>query len=225
MSRYFQHLLILSVIAISVTVWSAPALAIEQGDWLVRLRGIGVIPTDESGGIRPDLTNDILDPQPAVVPEIDITYMLTDNIGIELIAATSPHDFEGGGPTIGTLGDVASTWLLPPTLTVQWHFLPKGKFRPYVGAGVNYTITYNEDAEPVLENALGGPTDVDASNSFGFAVQAGFDIGIDDRWFFNVDLKYIDMSVDIDLTTGTTKRTVEVEINPIIFGVGIGYRF
>jgi len=207
-----------------LTIGTTPALALEQGDWLVRLRGIGVFPTDDSGGIAPDLLNAKVEAQPAYVPELDFTYMATDNIGLELILATTHHDVDGEGAIAG-LGQVADTWLLPPTLLVQWHFLPDSRFRPYVGAGINYTITYGEDATGSLEAALGGPTKVKLDNSFGWALQAGMDVGIDENWFVNVDVKYIDLDVDAEITTAGTKRTTEVEINPVIVGLGIGYRF
>lgn len=203
---------------------ATPSLAVEQGDWLVRVRAIGVLPTDDSGGISPDLLTARLEAQPAIMPELDITYMATDNIGIELILATTPHDIDGKGAISG-LDKVADSWLLPPTLLVQWHFLPKGQIRPYVGAGVNYTITYGEDATGSLETALGGPTKVELDNSFGWALQAGVDIGIDERWFANIDVKYIDIDVDAKITTGGVTRDADVSIDPVIVGVGLGYRF
>ena len=157
------------------------------------------------------------------MPEIDFTYMVTSNIGLELIAETSPHDIEGQGAIAG-LGNVADSWLLPPTLLLQYHFDTNSRFRPYLGAGVNYTITWGENADASLEGVL-GPTDVKLDNSLGFAVQAGMDIEIDDRWFVNLDVKYIDIDVDAKLTSGGVIRTTDVSIDPIIFGVGIGYRF
>jgi outer membrane protein len=199
-------------------------MAAEAGDWLVRMRAIGVLPTDESDGITPDLTAGKLEAQRAVVPELDFTYMATENIGFELILATTPHDVEGRGSIAG-LGKVADTWLLPPTLLVQWHFLPNSRFNPYVGAGINYTITYGEDATRSLETALGGPTKVELDNSVGWAVQAGMDVSLDEHWFLNIDAKYIDMSVDARIKTGGTTRKDNVDINPVIVGAGIGYRF
>lgn len=214
----------LAALAAILITTATPAFALEQGDWLVRLRGIGVFPTDQSGGISPDLPTAEVEAEPAYMPELDITYMATKNIGVELILATTPHDVEGKGAIAG-LDKVADTWLLPPTLLVQWHFLPDAQLRPYVGAGLNYTFTYGEDASGSLETALGGPTKVELDNSFGWAVQAGMDVGIDENWFFNMDVKYIDLDVDADIVTGGTKRTTEVEINPVIVGIGVGYRF
>lgn len=210
-------LLILLILPIS------ESLALDQGDWLVRLRGIGVIPTDEGNGIAPDLLNSGLEPQNAIVPEIDITYMATSNIGVELILATSPHDLDGTGG-IAALGKAAETMLLPPTLLLQYHFDTGTGFRPYLGAGLNYTITYLENADRSLEAVL-GPTTVSADNSLGWAVQAGVDYHINERWFINFDVKYIDIGVDVELNSAGTVRTLDVDINPVVVGIGFGYRF
>jgi outer membrane protein len=202
---------------------SNAASARDAGDLLVRLRGIGVVPTSDSGGISPDLLTAGLEAQPAVVPELDLTYMITDRIGVELIAAVSPHDLEATG-SLSALGDVATAMLLPPTLTLQYHFLPNGQIHPYIGAGINYTVMFAENAERSLENTL-GPTDVSADNSVGFAAQIGVDVDINSGWFVNLDVKYIDISTDIKLKSIGTTRTVDVDINPVIVGLGIGYRF
>ena len=209
-----------------VAMDAAPALALEAGDILVRLRGIGVIPTANSDGIQPDLTTSGLEAQPAGVPELDFTYMVTDNIGLELILATSPHDLDFTGLR-SDIGKGAESWLLPPTLLVQYHFMADRSIRPYVGAGVNLTIVYGENATQSLVNARGGPTNIKADNSIGWAVQAGVDIDLDDRWFFNLDIKYIDIGIDVAITTPATSttRTTRVDINPIIVGADIGYRF
>lgn len=205
------------------TLPASAARALEQGDWLVRLRAIDIVPTDKSGGIAPDLTSSGLDPQSAIVPELDITYMATKNIGVELILATSPHDLDGTGG-IANLGKAAETMLLPPTLLAQYHFDTGTKFRPYVGAGVNYTISYAENADRSLEAVL-GPTSVRADNSLGWAVQAGVDYDLNDRWFLNLDVKYIDISLDVELNSRGTIRNTQVDINPVVVGVGFGYRF
>ncbi len=101
------------------------------------------------------------------------------------------------------------------------------RFSFVFGAGVNLTIVYGEDASQSLVNALGGPTNLKADNSIGWAVQAGVDIDLDDRWFFNLDIKYIDIGIDVAITTPATSttRTTRVDINPIIVGADIGYRF
>lgn len=181
----------------------------EGGDspWLVRVRGIFVMP-DESASMSGlagtvNLDNDL-------VPELDITYFFTDNIAAELILGTTNHN---ASASVGVnLGDV---WLLPPTLTLQYHFDPKGQFRPYVGAGVNYTIFYNADS--------GAVANIDYDNAFGFALQAGLDYDLGNQWVFNVDVKRLWLNTDVSVNNGAI--TADVDIDPWIIGAGFGYRF
>lgn len=203
---------------------SAPAHA-EAGDFLVRGRFIVVAPQDGSSGITPAFPNDGVSVDTAYAPEIDFTYMLTKNIGLELIAATTKHSASGRSGTPAAVGKLLDTWVLPPTLTLQYHFAPDAGFRPYVGAGLNYTIFYNERASGSLEAALGA-TDVSLSNSFGWALQAGADVPLNSSLFLNFDIKYIDMDTTARLsTTAAGVQRVDVDINPIVIGVGIGMRF
>lgn len=199
-----------------------------QGDWLVRLRGIVVAPTENSTDVTQLPAGSRVGVENAVVPELDFTYFLTDNIAAELILATSPHDIVAEGPIAG-LGEIAEVMVLPPTLTLQYHLMPEGDFiRPYVGVGVNYSIFYSQDATDSLVNTL-GQTDVDLDDSVGVAFQLGADFPINDRWFLNADVKYIQIDTDATLTSvadgETTVRTVEVDLDPIVAGVGVGFRF
>ncbi|WP_416899450.1 MAG: OmpW/AlkL family protein [Minwuia sp.] len=158
------------------------------------------------------------------MPELDFTYFFTDNIAAELILATTRHQIKGQG-ALGGINNAASAWLLPPTLTLQYHFNPGGDLQPYVGAGINYTIFYGEDADGALVGAVGA-TRVEAENSFGLAVQAGLDYRIADNVFLNLDVKYVRIDSDVTLTTANAgvQRT-DLNINPVIVGVGLGYRF
>ena len=159
------------------------------------------------------------------MPEIDITFMATDHIGFELIAATTKHSASGITGTTGGIGKLASTWVLPPTLTIQYHPFAEGALRPYVGAGVNYTLFYSEDASGALEGAV-GPTRVHMSDSVGWALQAGVDIDLNERMFLNFDVKYIDIDTTARLTTTAAGvQRVRVHLDPIVAGVGVGMRF
>jgi outer membrane protein len=158
-----------------------------------------------------------------VVPELDFTYMATNNIGFELILATSKHNISGTG-SLEPVGPLATTWVLPPTLTAQYHFAPAAKIRPYVGVGINWTIYYSSGASDELVSAVGA-TNVDLSNSVGVALQGGIDIDLSPKVFLNFDIKYITMGTNATLTTGTLVNTVDVDINPLVFGFGIGTRF
>ena len=195
----------------------------EQGDLLVRLRGIVVSPTEKSGPVEPAFPGANVSVGDAVMPEIDFTYMLTKNVGAELILATTKHDISGKGDLAG-LGQIADTWVLPPTLTLQYHFAPDAAVRPYVGAGVNYTIFYSEGASTSLQNAIGN-TRVRLDDSFGYALQAGVDFDLNERLFANLDVKYIDIDTTATLVTGGAANRVDVSLDPLVFGIGLGMRF
>ena len=202
---------------------ATPAFA-DAGDTFIRLRGIVVAPNEDSTGITPAFPTERVSVNNAVAPEIDVTHMLSNNIGVELIAATTKHSVSGVSGTTGTIGKLASTWVLPPTLTVQYHFAPEAKVRPYVGAGVNWTLFYNEKASRGLETAVGA-TNVNLSSSFGWAAQAGIDIDLNEKMFLNVDVKYIKMDSNARLnTTAAGLQRVGVDINPLVFGVGVGFK-
>lgn len=208
--------------ALAMSLAATPALA-EKGDVLVRLRAITVQPQDKVGPVLPTFPTSGGSITDAYAPEIDFTYMITNNIGVELIAATTKHCVEGGG-SLAAVGRLACTWVLPPTLTLQYHFVPEGKIHPYVGAGVNWTMFYREKASSQLNAAIGA-TNVDLSNSFSFALQAGIDFDISEKMFLNLDVKYVDMDTNARLTTGALVNNLRANINPLIVGVGVGWRF
>ena len=138
--------LLVSGLMASSYMMAVPQIAeAEQGDWMVRGRVIAVLPDEGASlsvggtGIPGDV--DIGD---QYVPELDITYFFNDNLAVELILGVTPHDVKATGVTVGPLTDatvdLGDVWLLPPTLTAQYHFNTDGRVKPYVGAGVNADI-------------------------------------------------------------------------------------
>lgn len=215
MNKKFLQLALLSTI--SYGALASPALAqIDTTDWLakerfqIRARGIGVL-ADGDGTVTPaGLPTDV---SHSYTPEVDVTYFFTDHIGAELIAATAKHSIDAGPADVGT------TWILPPTLTLQYHFTPDKKFSPYIGAGLNYSWFYEEDADT-------GFNSLDVEGGVGYALQAGFDYWINDNWGLNLDVKYIDLDVDVDVNLGAVAQSAnDVELNPVIVGAGVSYRF
>lgn len=198
-----------------------PAMAGENivngSNWLakerfqVRVRALGVVPDEQSSvsaGGTP-LAGDIKVIN-ALVPEVDLTYFFTDHIGAELIAGTARHEMDFNGTNLG------EAWILPPTLTVQYHFARDQAFSPYVGAGINYSLFYGESAGT-------GFNDLDVDNGAGPAVQAGFDYWLNDHWGLNLDVKKIWMNVDASLNNGAIKA--DVDLDPWLIGAGVSYRF
>ncbi|MBA15450.1 MAG: hypothetical protein CMN73_03745 [Sphingomonas sp.] len=219
---------LIPVSLLAATMFAAPAAAQDQGigagDVLLRVRGIVVAPNEDSGSILPAFPGEGVSVDNAVMPEIDFTYMATDNVGFELIASTTKHTASGVTGTTGSVGELAKTWVLPPTLTAQYHFNPKGAIRPYIGAGINYTIFWNEEATPALESAV-GPTSVKMDDSFGWAAQVGIDIDITPKVFLNLDVKYIDMDTTAHIdTTAAGMQNVDIDLDPLVFGIGFGIR-
>lgn len=219
---------ILNIMAVTVVssmaLMSVPASA-KQGDVLVRVRAINVMPGEKSGSVLPAFPGEQVSVDNSFAPEVDITYMATDNIGFELIAATTKHSVSGITGTTGGIGKLASAWLLPPTLTAQYHFAPDAKIRPYVGAGINYTIFYNEKASTGLVGAVGATT-VNMKDSFGWAAQVGVDFELSERVFLNLDVKYIDIDTTATLnTTAAGTQRVRINIDPIVAGIGLGMKF
>jgi outer membrane protein len=190
----------------------------EPSPWMIRVRALGVVPRDNASvsvngaaGIpNLDITN-------SVVPELDITYFFTKNIAAELVLGVTPHDVKPSGQVLGvTSKTIGSTWLLPPTLTLQYHFTEMGAFKPYVGAGVNYTFTFNNEAK-------GDFTQFKLKSAPGFALQAGIDFMLDKNWGINFDVKKLWLRLDATGYAGAPV-TAKVKLDPWLIGVGVTYR-
>lgn len=220
---------LIALAALSAGITATPALAregegLKAHDVLLRVRGVWVKPTGTSDGILPALPADRVTVGDSFAPEVDITWMATNHIGFELVATTTRHSASGKQGVTAGIGKVLKTWVLPPTLTAQYHFNPSGKIRPYVGAGINYTVFWNEKATPGLVAAV-GPTRVHINDSVGYAVQGGVDIDLNKTFFLNLDAKYINMDPRATLfTTALGTQTVKTRISPIVVGLGFGIR-
>lgn len=203
-------LLKLAVCAAAMQAGVGELIADDKSPWLVRGRIINVNPDESSTvSIGGDVTAG-----DSFQPELDISYFWTDHFATELILATSKHEIGANGTALGDL-DLGSVWALPPTLLAQYHFNPEGRFRPYIGAGINYTI---------FHNAKSGDVDsIEYDDSFGYAFQVGADIGIDDNWAFNLDVKKLFLSTEASINGGAV--TADVDLDPWVFGAGFAYRF
>jgi len=201
-------------------VYKAPVAVEVFNPWMLRLRALGVI-TRNSGSVD-TVAGSGLTTTDTVVPELDITYFFTRNIAAELILGTTPHSITGTGSINGL--PVGKAWLLPPTLTFQYHFTDFGAFKPYIGAGVNYTIFYNQSAG---NSTVGGLTVTNSHlhNTFGAAAQIGFDYMIDKHWGFNVDVKKLYLRPNWDGTINGGAFTGKVNLDPWLIGAGVTYKF
>lgn len=204
---------------VATSLLSSPALAgrVNGTDWddasrfQIRGRVIGVLP-DESSSVS--VGGDV-NAGDAIAPEVDFSYFFSDYFSAELIAGTTQHSLSHNAA-----GDLGSTWILPPTLTVQYHPMPDNAFSPYVGAGLNYSMFYGEKS--ANGNAI---SDLDVDGGVGYALQAGFDYWIDEHWGVNLDVKKLFLNVDADVNVGGAAVSADIDLDPWIIGTGISYRF
>ena len=224
-----------SLLLVALLSAFAPVLAqAEAGDIVVRLRAAYVNPDEHSklGTLAPTLTNP--DARLAVgnntIPELDISYYITKNIATELILATGTrHDVSIVKQATSTAAlpnqPLGSVNILPPTLTAQWHFNPDQMIDPYLGAGVNYTHSFDRSLKTTTKT-VGVPIHID-QNMFGVVAQAGVDVNLGSGWLINADVKYVRLNTNVkaELTAGTWTKIDDLDINPWVFGVGIGKKF
>jgi len=196
-----------AVLAVLMTGATLPVQA-QGGAWVFRARAVNIDPADK------DKTGLGLSLSRKTIPEVDISTFLTPNLAAELILTVPQrHTLRSNGVRIGTVKH------LPPTLTLQYHFNPDGQFRPYVGAGLNYTRFSSARFEPAVQAALAPSI---KKQSVGLAVQAGVDVMLDQQWSINLDIKKLRMDTDVR-SQGTSVG--KFKIDPLLIGVGVGYRF
>lgn len=190
---------------VAAALMAPSAFAHQAGDILVRGGAVMVSPSTSS--------DDTLDVQPDTQLGLTFSYMLTDNWGVELLAATPfSHGVNLGG------SEVAKVKHLPPSLVAQYYFgNAQSKVRPYVGAGINYTFFFDEEGRNGLDGA-----NVEADDSWGLAAQAGIDMAVTENLFVNGSVWYMD--IDTDITVDGTKVDT-TKVDPIGLMVGLGYRF
>ena len=191
-----------------------------EGNWLIRGRAVYL---DFDNGQSSALKRNVgakVEADSRWIPEVDISYIFTRNIAAELVL-TYPQkiDIKAKIPGVAN-GRVGTIKALPPSLLVQYHFTDLGAFKPYVGAGLNYTVFSKRSNNSVA----GGHHNVSVSkNSVGFVGQIGFDYAFNKNWSLNVDAKYVQMDTDVKLKG--FGKIGSIDLNPWLFGIGIGYRF
>ena len=180
----------------------------QDAPWMARVRAVQLQSANK------DSTGLDLSINDRLIPEIDFSYFFMPQFAVELVLTyPQKQTIRSGGTEIGSLKH------LPPMLTAQYHFTTLGAFKPYVGAGLNYTRFSNVTFDPAVQAAL-QPTL--SKNSFGLAVQAGFDYEVARNVYLNVDVKKVQIRTDVS-SAGTKVGTFKVD--PWLLGVGIGRRF
>jgi outer membrane protein len=193
-------------------LWNNTVVAKEAGDWIVRAGATHIAPKSDNGSLDADPTIE-LDVDSATMFTFDGTYMISNNWAVELLAALPfKHDVSATG-----LGKVATVKHLPPTLSGQYHFNPAGKFSPYVGAGVNWTIFFDEDPKGALEDV-----DLKLTNSLGLAAVVGVDIPLTENMLLNATVRWMNIESDVKVNGD---KAAKAKIDPWIYAINIGWRF
>jgi outer membrane protein len=174
------------------------------GSWMIGVRALGVYP-DVSSSLSG------FDVKDQWTGEFDSTYFFTRNVALEGSITWAKQDVTYNGTGVGALK------MMPVTFALQYHFTDLGAWKPYIGGGFNYTYFYETD----LGNNAGASVN---SDSWGGALQAGFDYQFERNWYFNVDVKYLWINNDVRLNV-TGGNVSSLDINPWLFGVGVRYRF
>ena len=188
------------LLAFALLCFSTSVFA-EAGDWLFRAGASIVAPKSDN--------HPAVEVDDGTMVTFNGSYFITDRWAVEVLAALPfKHDIDAVGG--GTIGEVKH---LPPTVSMQYHFMPASSVRPYVGAGLNYTFMFEEDIDGA---------DLELDNSTGWAAQIGVDIDLNENMFLNAEVRYLDIDTDAKVN-GVSIGTVEVD--PVLFGVNIGFRF
>lgn len=191
----------------------------QEGAWEVRLRAVYLNPSNHSDAYLPlGIPKDAIHVNGKWLPDLDIEYFITPNWSTELLltypqsqTVTIEHSALGGPTPIGTFRE------LPATLLLKYDFLPESRFQPYLGVGVNLTII----SDVHLYVPIGGSLQL-YHTSVGTAAQAGFDYKLAAHWYFNADLKWAMIRSDVK---SHGEKISQARIDPLLFGIGVGYRF
>jgi len=197
---------VLATLGMGVAMGNAVA---QESPWLVRVRAVNLNTADKSDPVGGVGASDRLTVSDKTIPEFDISYFFTPNLAAELVLTyPQKHDVYLDGANIGTFKH------LPPSLLVQYHFTPDAPLKPYVGAGINYTTLSKV-------RLLNGQASLE-HDSVGLVVQAGVDYAIDKQWSLNFDVKKAQIRSDVMIGGAKASR---VKVDPLMIGVGVGYRF
>ncbi|MEH0832676.1 outer membrane protein OmpW [Pectobacterium cacticida] len=196
----------------------ALAQAHQAGDFIVRAGTATVRPVESSDNVLGSLGSFQVNNNTQL--GLTFSYMVTDNIGVELLAAT-PFNHKVGLRSTGTIAEVKH---LPPTLVAQYYFGEReDKLRPYLGVGLNYTLFFDEKFNDTGKGA--GLSDLSLKNSWGVAAQAGLDYNLDKNWLLNMSVWWMDIDTDVKFNAGNDRQNVHTRLDPWAFMFGVGYRF
>jgi len=187
----------------------------QAGDIMVHLSAIGVLPENLGSNVS-QLPGFRVKTSDGVSPEIDGSYFFTPHLSLQLIAASTRHNVSVSNGAASV--KVGATWVLPPTLTLQYHFAQIGRVRPYAGIGITVAFFYGQSP-----SNGSGFTATHYSTGVGPALDAGFDVPIVGNWSVNVDVKQMFIVTAASVNHGAVHAITQLD--PTVVGVGVGYKF
>jgi outer membrane protein len=200
---------IVTGIALAIAAFGMNAQAAE-GDWVLKVGVHQVSPKSDNGrlaggALKADVGDDAR-------PTISLEYLFTPNWGLEVLGALPfQHEVRLNG------AKAADVKHLPPTVSVQYHFMPGEQFSPFIGVGLNYTRFFS-----IHEKGPLAGTSLDLSDSWGGAVHAGVDFKLNERWSFTADVRWMNIETDAKVNGA---KVGTVKIDPFVYGIAVGYRF
>ena len=238
MSRTFK----LGVLAAAVMAAAPAVQAYEAGDFIGRVGVVTVDPDSSSSNLNSNALGELDGAKVSVDSNtqlgLTVSYMFTDQIALGILGATPfKHNIEGDGSILGGAGKLAETKQLPPTITLQYFPMPSGsKFQPYVGVGVNYTNFFEEKTTQTLTDTYAtlasgvDRTDIELDDSFGLAAEIGLDYMVTDNIGVNAAIWYADIDTEATINayadnTKADTSTIDVDIDPWVYMVGLSYKF
>jgi outer membrane protein len=196
--------------ALLLGLFAIAGSAVADDAWFVRAGAHNVDPKSDNGSLAGGTLEARIGSD--VRPTLAIGRFLNDRWAVELLAAL-PFDHE-----VRLNGAKAADFKhLPPTLSLQHYFGEAGGFRPFLGAGLNYTWTFDQrETGPIAGTRL------KIGNSVGAAAQAGFVTEITDTLHLVGEVRWVD--IDASVSVNST-RVGTVEVDPLVYGLSLGWRF
>jgi outer membrane protein len=217
------------VMLVSAMLLSGASMAYEAGDVVIKAGVITVSPNESSDQVMLNGATALGEVEVDSDTQLGITgtYMLSAHIGVELLAATPfEHEIKGSSGAINNL-DIGSTKHLPPSLMGVYYPLDsKSAFQPYAGLGINYTTFFDEETSAALSSTLGTlDSSMELDDSWGWTAQLGADYVINEQWLLSVSYRYIDIDTTATIKAGANRLKVDVDIDPWVPMVGVGFKF
>jgi outer membrane protein len=200
----------------------AGAIEAQGPSWRMGGRAVFDSAADTSSELED--TGIALDLESGAGLEFDAAVMFTPRFGAEISIAGTAHELRAVGAGTGCCGvDGGTVWLVPLTVTLQYHPPVYGSWDPYVGLGYGLL-------EPIysIEGDLEtlGAERVELDGDYGPVLQIGVNYNLGSNWYLNIDARAFTAALEVRVRTETEDLPpVQLEVDPVLVGFGVGWRF